>query len=571
MAFTRSWVRFPSPPIQNMGSNNANSNNPFSGNLDPEIANLMGIDPNQSKETEMPEDNPPDFTTLFGEEVKKEEPETIDFSKKKFEIITKTYEESKDFFKDKNYYKIALSGEGEAAKRFHDLLTKFLNAQDPQDKSMYRSKLIPAFWELAGSITRKITTSLPMPKKLLLRYGVVAPNLISPEQRDILSKLIIENNTGEPVHYLDEWLKKVATGIIHPSATDEVKKKKQDSNQQLREKIEKKYGQKQTEMGLLQSKIATLDDLENQLMEQVKILITHDIREDYNGLKDAFNPMQKSALSAISNIIQNLSKIDREIAESYSKLDEIATEIEVLKNKADGIEGVEVVDSHTLMEEFNTVRQMAKLCVGRQGNHFPILIKQYARLNLRDIGSRENVINEMAYVESLDPGVFLRTFKGQTNRIVPHVILLASYGDNGICWEPFERFNRATSRGRIAIPMYSKNLKNAVIAALADLRWQVAKEKAQHYWMEEGLTGRYYQWFQEQKLRGDVRDYFIRDYILWITKESQGTQKLDREVRGIFWRMMPFPQEIKDTLKNRGFVYNELYKKDINRAKSDGY
>ena len=94
---------------------------------------------------------------------------------------------------------------------------------------------------------------------------------------------------------------------------------------------------------------------------------------------------------------------------------------------------------------------------------------------------------------------------------------------------------------------------------------------AMHYWMEEGFTGNYYQWFQKKKLKGDVKDYFIRDYILWITKESEGTQKLDKEVRGVFWRMLPFPQEVKDKLRNRGFVYNELYKKDSNIARSDGY
>ena len=193
------------------------------------------------------------------------------------------------------------------------------------------------------------------------------------------------------------------------------------------------------------------------------------------------------------------------------------------------------------------------------------------RPNIKEIGTRENVIREMAQVEALDPGLFQRTYKKQTTRIVPNIILLASYGDTGICWEPFEKFNRATSRGRIAIPMFPKSLPVAVLTALADLRWQVAKEKAQYYWMEEGITGKYYQWFTEHKLRGDVREYFIRDYALWITKESQGMQKLDKDVRGIFWRMMPFPQHIKDTLKNRGFVYNELYKKDQNIAKSDGY
>ncbi|MBP7495944.1 MAG: hypothetical protein KA771_10645, partial [Spirochaetales bacterium] len=167
--------------------------------------------------------------------------------------------------------------------------------------------------------------------------------------------------------------------------------------------------------------------------------------------------------------------------------------------------------------------------------------------------------------------LFLRTFKQQTNRIIPYIILIPCYGDMGICWEPFERFNRATGRGRVAIPMYPKELRVAIAMAMGDLRWQTAKEKAQHYWMEEGITGWYYQWFTDRKMKGDVRESFVQDYVQWITKESEGTQKLDREVRDIFWRYIPFPQEVKDKLKTRGYVYAELYKKDQNRAMSDGY
>ena len=109
------------------------------------------------------------------------------------------------------------------------------------------------------------------------------------------------------------------------------------------------------------------------------------------------------------------------------------------------------------------------------------------------------------------------------------------------------------------------------IAGVADLRWQVAKEKASYYWMEEGLTGQYYQWFSSQKLKGDVKEYFINDYILWMTKESDGVQKLDKEVRGIFWRHIPFAQDVKDKLRTRSLVYQELYQRDINRSMSDGY
>ena len=110
-----------------------------------------------------------------------------------------------------------------------------------------------------------------------------------------------------------------------------------------------------------------------------------------------------------------------------------------------------------------------------------------------------------------------------------------------------------------------------VLTAIADLRWQVAKEKASYYWMEEGLTGQYYQYIDRQKLKGDLKAFFIEDYVLWMTKEANGVQRLDKEVRGIFWRNMPFPKELKEELRKRSLVYDELCIKDNNRAMSDGY
>ena len=159
----------------------------------------------------------------------------------------------------------------------------------------------------------------------------------------------------------------------------------------------------------------------------------------------------------------------------------------------------------------------------------------------------------------------------RSHRIVPYVILVPTYGDMGLCWEPFDRYNRVTSRGRIVIPMYPRDLKIACITAAADLRWQVAKEKASYYWMEEGLTGQYFQWIDSQKLKGDLKNYFIADYILWLTKEAEGVQRLSKEVRAIFWRFMPFPQAKKEELKTRSIVYQELYQRDVNRSMSDGY
>ncbi len=535
----------------------------MSGLVDPEVADLLGIDSSDTGAS-------PDFNTLFEEEEPSEGLEEIDLSKEKFTPIVKVDEKPKPFFKDKDYYKKLLGDLGESSRKVHALLTQFLGAKDAQDRSMFRGRLIPAYWDMASNIAARISSNMPVEKRLLLRFGILSPSFLGPEQKDMLSRIIFHNNTGEPIHYVDEWIEKIAAGAVSVSATDEVQIVKKDASQRQLDIIEKRRGQREAEMGLLRNKLGELTALEAKVAEDIRHVMNHSDRPGYGGLKDGYSPGQRKVLGGIPDAIRRLGNMDREISRSFSALDRLSQEIEELASRTDGATASEI-DSGAIRGEFNTVRQMAKMCVGRQGNHFNILMKQYLRASLRSICMRENVINELATVESLDPGIFLRTFKQQTNRIVPHILLLPCYGDQGICWEPFERRNRATSRGRIAIPLYPKDVKEAVISALADLRWQVAKEKAQHYWMEEGITGRYYQWFQDNKLRGDVKDSFVRDYILWITKESVGTQKLDREVRGIFWRLMPFPQAIKDNLKNRGFVYNDLYKKDANIAMSDGY
>ena len=549
-----------------------------SNGLDPDLAELLSTD-EEAPERPGPGDErrpsggdgEPDFGTLFGDE-QPAASEGIDATRKKFEPVRKFEEAAKPLFVDKDHYRAVLSGEGEAGQRVHDLVTKFMKATDPEEKSGHRARLIMAFWELATSIAGRTGRELPMPKRLLLRYGVLSPSFLSAELRDMLCRIVWENHSGEPVHYVDEWLEKIAKGQVRPSSTDEVKTSQRDTSQRMMDALEKRRGQRESEVTILRGKIAQLEDREQELREQVDHLLNHETRDDFGGLKACFTPAQKAASSAIAEILRSLGSLDNQIAASYSSLHDMDEDLESLERKSEGITPSSTVDARAAANEFPNIRQMAKLCVGRKGNHFPILLAQYVRPNIREVGTRENVIHEMAAVEALDPGLFLRTFKQQTTRIVPNVILVPGYGETGICWEPFEKYNRSTSRGRLAIPLYpTKSLRLAVIAAMGDLRWQVAKEKAQYYWMEEGITGKYYQWFDGKKLRGDVREYFLRDYILWITMESQGMQKLDRDVRGIFWRLMPFPQEIKESLKNRGFFYSELYKKDQNIARSDGY
>lgn len=514
------------------------------------------------------EEDAPDFSDLFSEDSSQDTSTKPGTTFKKIETVLG---EPRPVF-TQTYYQDLLTGEGDISKRVHQLLGAFLKATDPQDRSVHRGRLVPGVWDLYRSIAGKVSTrQFPEPKKMLLRFAILLPTAISPEQRKLISQIPDKNTSGEPIFYQDEWLKEVSYGRVTPSATDETKTPSKNQVRQINAQLEKARGRFEAQTQLLQNLTEEIKAHEGSLMDSARRITYHDSLPGHDAIIQPYTEPQRASFSEINSLLRQLSNLNRKLGIAQNEFISIQEQLAVLEEQEGDDSAQATADAKASEEEMNTLRQMAKLCVGRQGNHFPILYKQYYHGSIRDTGTREQVLNTIAEVEHLDPGLFLRTFKQQTNRIVPNIILIPCYGDYGICWEPFERFNRATSRGRLAIPMYPKDLRTAVIAALGDLRWQVAKEKAQHYWMEEGLTGWYYQWFSDNKLKGDVKDQFIQDYILWISKESEGTQKLARETRDIFWRYMPFPQEVRDVLKNRGFVYAELAKKDMNRSMSDGY
>ena len=503
----------------------------------------------------------------------------VDLSVKEFKPIEKVFlDEPANYFDDSSYYKTAIAGEGQASNRLHAVLSKYLSCQDIKDKMVFRQQVIMAYWEVIRSMSPKSANkNFPMPKRMLLRFAILLPSLFRPEHRELFSKSILENNTGEPVFYLDEWFKYIAQGKIKPSTTDEVRQKKgtgsaEEEQMRLQQLQSKNSGKLQTSENALNMAENRRSSLESDLKNKVDEISRHEVLSGLEPHRQSLTEGQRKIFADITNLLRELSKNDKELSKAIDDFREAKGVYESVEEKI--AEGPEITGANAedISQEFETIRQMAKMTCGRQGNQFPIFTRDFFHCMPQSTGFRENVLKMLAWVESIDPNAFVRIHKNTPNRIVPFVILLPTYGDFGFCWEPFDRYNRVTSRGRIIVPMYPRDLKIAVLMAVADLRWQVAKEKASFYWMEEGLTGQYYEWIiEKQKLKGDIKQYFIQDYILWMTKESEGVQRLDKEVRGIFWRNMPFPQTLKDDLRTRSLVYDELCKKDANRAMSDGY
>lgn len=504
----------------------------------------------------------------------------VDLSIRQFKPITKFFEDTPScIFDDPTYYKSALTGEGDAAQRVHQVLSKYLTCQDPKDRTVYRQQLVTAYWELVRSVAPKMGSfSIPQSKRMMLRYGVVLPSLFSAEQKLLFAKAIMNNDTDEPVYYLDEWFKEIASGRLTLSATDEVRTvhksgpgNESEEQQRLIQLRSKNDGKLQSSESFVNAKESERQMMETELKCRIEMLCDHASCIGLEPHKMTYSEAQKKVFGEITDRLHALQKNDKELAGYLKEFEEAKGIQDSLAQKLSAGPEVIEVSKGDLSTEMNTVRQMAKMTVGRQGNQFPVFTREFFHCMPKGTGFRENVIDIMSWIESVDPGAFCRIHKNTPHRIVPYVLLVPTYGDFGFCWEPFDRYNRITSRGRIVVPMYPRDLKISLLMAVADLRWQVAKEKASYYWMEEGLTGQYYQWIEGQKLKGDLKSYFISDYVLWMTKEADGVQRMDKEVRGIFWRFIPFSQKIKDMLKTRSLVYQELYQRDVNRSLSDGY
>ncbi|WP_411046729.1 hypothetical protein [Treponema primitia] len=555
----------------------------FQGEMDPELAALLGTAvPSSAGSTASP-----DYSSLFGGDPGTVSPpgafddpgdadageggeeNEVELSGT-FPDVTKKLEDTPNpAFSDPNYYKIALSNEGDIAQRLHGILQKFLNAKDPKDRGVFRQQIITVYWDFLLGVAKKAAGKLSDPKKFLLRFGILHPSFLGPEEKDLFSRFVVANEYSEPIYYLDEWLRAVGNGTIRASSTDEVNVSRGNASVKMKQLLDKAMGKRDGAKGLLKAKDEERMNLEQNLQEKIGQIIEHYPMDELPEIHSLFSDIQKKVFSEVQEILKQMYKADRELNIFLQEYTQAVEDVETLNDKVEAEGANSAVDSQAVDTEFGTIRQMAKMTIGRQGNQFPILTKEYFHCMPQDVASRENILTQLKWVESIDPQAFCRSYKNKLNRIVPHIILIPGYGDSGMCWEPFDRHNRATSRGRIAIPMYSKSLPLALLTAVGDLRWQNAKEKASFYWMEEGLTGNYYQWFAAKKFKGDLKEFFINDYVLWMTKESEGTQKLDKEVRGIFWRYMPFTQEVKEKLKGRSFTYQELYQRDLNRAKSD--
>ncbi len=170
-------------------------------------------------------------------------------------------------------------------------------------------------------------------------------------------------------------------------------------------------------------------------------------------------------------------------------------------------------------------------------------------------------------------------------KVIPNFIFMPSCGTRIRCWQEREGKHKR-SPGRMTIPHISNgDLFKMLIEGIGIYRWEMLKTTLGLDWnniTKSSLTAdyiNYIQFFKKNKeLSNDAKEKvareflrcrddksrFVNDYEKWILYESAGVSRMNKVVRWVFIKHVPFPKGIRDKLVKLP-MYAELVRKSTNR------
>ncbi len=398
-------------------------------------------------------------------------------------------------------------------KQILELLTKFKQLRDRLDTSTdarrIRRKLTTMYWQVYYRAFLKSlkTSDIPLPVQLMFRFGFFDETLLSEKNKLTLLTLRDDNYEGEyGIYTTYEWLKLI-------------------------------YEEK---------KIPSINEL---------------------GL--------------------TYEKYLREEEKSKSR-----KEIEIIKS-----DPIKMKQHKVYYEITQMITTGSRVCSDSIATAFPILADDFITIELsKSFLYKQQIANIIDEVRNIDFSLFYRETVFRTKfraelineEVLPDIIILPIYGANIMMWQDLETVSKH-SKGRFLSPsFFSGDLKKSWILALARFRWELCRSEKGPLWadpVEGGLTGLYFDYINfykknpnlsdeaKEKIEAHIRNYrsnrerFAHDYLTWILYESKGISKLNKVLREIFYRTIPFRREIREKLMklpNYAELYNK-YKNITNR------
>lgn len=257
-------------------------------------------------------------------------------------------------------------------------------------------------------------------------------------------------------------------------------------------------------------------------------------------------------------------------------------EMEELKNDPDRLR-----DFKLQFEVSQMIASCSRICSETMSTAFPILLEESVTQSMdRALIYRQQIDETLTDIRKIDFTLFNREVILKTKfrvelidqEVLPDIIIMPSVGSKIMMWQDLETSNKRT-KARFAIPrIYVGDLRKNLILALARFRWELCRTMKGPQWadpIEGGITGYYFDYINfykknphlsmeaKEKITEHVRNFrsnrerFAHDYLTWIQYESKGIAKLNKVLRDIFYRGMPFSKPYREKLK-RMPLYEEI-------------
>ncbi len=235
-----------------------------------------------------------------------------------------------------------------------------------------------------------------------------------------------------------------------------------------------------------------------------------------------------------------------------------------------------------------------KITFGRITTFCPIFTARNAMKKLEDAYvSPEMVEGGFRHIKSIDYSAFYREGldtehaeamgKEEIHReFLPNVILMPNVGLRGVSWQEIEGRKR-NSPGRMFMSIFHlEDVETTMMRMTGDFRWEMCKRIQGVRWndvSDRSLTSEYFDYVQFyrknrdlspeakekihaslQRAKNSFKEMFVRDYLIWVLFEGNGSPRLNKVAREILFKYCPFPEEICETLGK-----NPLYTDLVNR------
>lgn len=244
-------------------------------------------------------------------------------------------------------------------------------------------------------------------------------------------------------------------------------------------------------------------------------------------------------------------------------------EAELLANQTEKVK----FELHNLFVTANQVTY------GRISDFCPVLSEHNIIRNLSDILVTPAIVDEkIAQITALDYSAFYREVsyhdeKAGINQMfieqetLPEVILMPNIGSRGLMWQEYYG-NYRNSPARMMVSIFCvENLEDLFIRLVGEFRWELCRRLQGPRWndiTDRSLTSEYADYIQFyrknhdlsaeakekvklalQKSKNSFREMFVRDYLIWLKFESNGSSRLNKVSRTILFTYCPFRDELR--------------------------